>query len=167
MSKQLATPRDPRPSAGAAVNRAAARPDTTADRDAAYRLQFTVGRLARRLRREIDTDLTPSQLTVLSTVHRCGPLTLGELAECERVAPPTITRVVSKLEEQGYLERLPDPGDRRIVRVQVSAKADELVARARRVKADWVLDRLDRLPPRQRRRLLAAVDALEELADME
>ncbi len=165
MSKQLAAPLDPRPAA--APRHGAADHGTAADRDAAYRLQFTVGRLARRLRREIDTDLTPSQLTVLSTVHRCGPLTLGELAECERVAPPTITRVVTKLEEQGYLERLPDPDDRRIVRVRVTAKAEELVARARRAKADWVLDRLDRLPPRQRRRLLAAVDALEQLVDLQ
>ena len=167
MSKQLVAPLDPRPAAGSTHLDTIHEDAAALDRDAAYRLQFTVGRLARRLRREIDTDLTPSQLTVLATVHRCGPLTLGELAECERVAPPTITRVVNKLEEQGYLDRLPDPGDRRIVRVRVTAKAEALVARARLVKADWVLDRLDRLPPRQRRRLLAAVDALEELADME
>lgn len=137
-----------------------------ADPDTAYRLQYAISLLARRLRREIGSGLTPSQLSVLSTVHRNGPLTLGELAECEQVAPPTITRVVSKLEDAGYLQRLPDPDDRRVARVQVTEEARRLVAAARQSKADWVLARLEQLPPAQRRRLLAAVDALEALAEV-
>lgn len=142
-------------------------PERADEFDAAFRLQFAVGRLARLLRREIDSDLTPSQLSVLSAVRREGPLSLGELAESERVAPPTITRVVAKLEEAGYLERLPDPEDRRVVRVRITGKAEQLVADARVRKSRWVLDRLDRLPAGQRRRLLGAVEAFEQLADLE
>jgi DNA-binding MarR family transcriptional regulator len=164
MSKQIArTPqRRTRDRDGVAVGRAG----PAADPDTAYRLQFAVSLLARRLRREIGTGLTPSQLSVLSTVHRSGPLTLGELADCERVAPPTITRVVTKLERAGYLQRLPDPEDRRVVRVQLTDDARRLVLAARQAKADWVLARLGQLPPAQQRRLLAAVDAIEALAEM-
>jgi DNA-binding MarR family transcriptional regulator len=137
------------------------------DPDTAYRLQFAVSLLARRLRREIGLGLTPSQMSVLSTVHSHGPMTLGELAECEQVAPPTITRVVAKLERAGYLERMADPADRRVARVQLTEDARRLVAAARQAKADWVLGRLGRLTEAQQRRLLAAVKDLELLAEME
>jgi DNA-binding MarR family transcriptional regulator len=164
MSKQLARPPQRRsPDRDRVAARSATPP---ADPDTAYRLQFAVSLLARRLRREIGTGLTPSQLSVLSTVHRSGPLTLGELADCEQVAPPTITRVVSKLERAGYLQRLPDPEDRRVARVQLTEDARRLVVAARQAKADWVLARLGQLTPAQQRRLLAAVDAIEALAEM-
>jgi DNA-binding MarR family transcriptional regulator len=164
MSKQLA--RTPQRRSPDSARSTTGRSGTAEDPDTAYRLQFAVSLLARRLRRETGTGLTPSQLSVLSTVHRSGPLTLGELADCEQVAPPTITRVVAKLERAGYLRRLPDPEDRRVARVQLTEDASLLVVAARQAKADWVLARLGQLTPAQQRRLLAAVDAIEALAEL-
>src|SRR4051812_21479400 len=80
----------------------------------AGRLRLSATRLARRLRQEAQTGLSPSQLSALAMVERHGPLTLGALADHEQVAPPTITRVVVKLEADGLLTRQPDPDDRRV-----------------------------------------------------
>src|SRR4051812_42249925 len=80
----------------------------------AARLRLSATRLARTLRRQADTGLSPSQLSALATVERHGPMTLGALAEHENVAPPSVTRVVAKLEGEGLLARRPDPNDRRI-----------------------------------------------------
>lgn len=136
----------------------------TAD-DTAARLQVLTTRLARRLRREANAELTPSQLSVMASIHRNGPVTLGALAECERVAPPTITRVVSKLEADGLVRRLPDPDDRRVARVATTPRGDGLLAESRARKVAWLADRLDRLPARERARITAALDVLERLAD--
>ena len=42
-----------------------------------------------------------------------GPLRLGDLAAAEKIAPSTLTRLVTVLEERGYVERHPVPGDAR------------------------------------------------------
>src|SRR4051794_34738927 len=81
--------------------------------EVAARLRLSATRLARILRQQADLGLTPSQLTALATISREGPLTLGALAETEHVSPPTITKVVEKLEALGFIERHGDPADRR------------------------------------------------------
>ena len=68
------------------------------DEELAARLRLSATRLARRLRQEADAGLTPSQLSALAVIEREGPLTLGALADHEKVAPPSITKVVAKLE---------------------------------------------------------------------
>jgi DNA-binding MarR family transcriptional regulator len=140
-------------------------PKDALDPETAARLQMSTTRLARRLRREAGAQLTPSQLSAMSSIHRHGAVTLGALAEFERVAPPTITRVVAKLEADGLVRRTPDPQDRRVVRVSTTPAGEELVARARSRKVAWLADRLERLPARDRARIEAALDALERLAD--
>src|SRR5688572_8072041 len=86
------------------------------------RLRVAVARLGRRLRQEgvAADELTLSQLSAMATVERLGSVTLGELAAEERVKPPTMTRIVDRLEEGGYLRRTPDASDRRCVRVALS-----------------------------------------------
>ena len=74
----------------------------------ASRLRVSATRLARTLRREAGTGLSPSQLSVLASIDTHGPMTLGTLAGHERVAPPSITRVVTKLEGSGLVSRQPD-----------------------------------------------------------
>src|SRR5690606_1403261 len=70
--------------------------------DELTRLRLAVLRLARRLRQEHAGDLTPSQLSALSCVEREGPLSLRDLAEMERVQPPSISRIVGSLEGEGW-----------------------------------------------------------------
>ncbi len=67
-------------------------------------------RLARRLRHERDNHgLTLSQMSVLGSLYRYGAKTPSELAAQERVKPPSMTRIVSVLEEHGLVVRSPDP----------------------------------------------------------
>lgn len=130
----------------------------------AYRLQLAVTRLARLLRQEVQVTLTSSQASALSTITAHGPLTLGELAERERVAPPSITRMVARLEEDGYVERETDPEDGRVCRVMVTDAAEEMIAEARQRKAAWLLGRMQSLTSDDRDALLAAVESMETLA---
>jgi DNA-binding MarR family transcriptional regulator len=132
----------------------------------AYRLQLAVTRLARLLRQEVQVTLTPSQVSALATIRAQGPITLGDLAERERVAPPSITRMVSLLEEAGYVERSADPEDGRVCRVAVTAAAQEMISEARQRKAEWLVRRMEGLAGADRRALLDAVEAMESLAEL-
>ena len=84
------------------------------------RLRLATMRLARLLRQHDGAALSQSLLSALATVHRCGPMTLGRLAELERVQPPSMTRIVGHLEEKGLMARVPDETDRRVARVSVT-----------------------------------------------
>src|ERR1700747_3152014 len=77
------------------------------------RLRVAIARLSRRLRRHDLAGLTPPQLAALSTVERAGPLRLGDLAAAEGIAPSTLTRLVTALEEMGLVRRHADPRDAR------------------------------------------------------
>lgn len=129
----------------------------------AAHLRITVTRLARLLRRQGDTGLSPSQLSALTSVERHGPLTLGALAEHERVAPPSITKVVAKLEERELVARRADTADRRVVHVSTTGAGRDLLADVRQRKDVWLASRLADLDDDQRARLLAALDVLDEL----
>ena len=130
-------------------------------------LRLSATRLARRLRQESSTGLSPSQLSALAVIDNYGPLTLGALADYERVAPPSITKVVSKLEADGLVVRTPCAEDRRVARVSTSAKGRALVAETRRRKTAWLTSRVQQLDEDQQRRLAQALEVLEALTGPE
>jgi DNA-binding MarR family transcriptional regulator len=137
------------------------RPSTV---EIAASLRLSATRLARRLRQQSDAGLTPSQLSALASIQNEGPMTLGALAEHERVSPPAVTRVVGKLEADELVERAVDPEDRRIWRVSTTRAGDALLAEIRKRKNAWLAARLAQLDDEQRARLADALDVLELLA---
>jgi DNA-binding MarR family transcriptional regulator len=136
-------------------------PDETAE--LAGRLRLAVTRLARQLRQTSDSDLSPTQSAVLATLHHHGPVTLGELAELEKVASPTITKVTGILQERGLVVKVTDPDDRRFVRVELTDEGHALVERTRARKTAWLARQLQDLPPEEIERLAAATEVLEHL----
>src|SRR2546423_14839938 len=90
----------------------------------ATRLRLSATRLARQLRQQSDAGLSPSQLSALATIELHGPVTLGALADHERVAPPSVTKVTAKLEAAGLVRRELDVSDRRVARVSITPAGD-------------------------------------------
>ena len=138
--------------------------DDLDDLEVVARLRLSIARLARRLRQEAGTGLSPSQHSALITIVLHGPLTLGRLARIEQVAPPTITRIAVKLEEDGLVVRTVDPTDRRVSRVQVTAEGERRLEHGRNRRNAWLAERLRTFEPEQRRQLEAALGVLEALA---
>jgi DNA-binding MarR family transcriptional regulator len=130
-------------------------------------LRLVVMRLSRRLRQRADDGITPTLLSALATVDRGGPVTLGELAAAERVAPPSVTEIVSRLEEAGWVSRLVDPDDRRVTRVSVTPRGRRLLERSRARKAAYLARRLRTLGPADRATLGRAADLLQRLLEEE
>lgn len=66
-------------------------------------------------------DLNFSQFLALKRLGEDGPMAPGELARCVHYSPGALTRLLDKLEHSGYLQRVPDPNDRRALRLELTA----------------------------------------------
>ena len=137
---------------------------TAADRSTeAERLRHGVNRLARMLRQQDEGDIGATSTAALATVRTRGPVTLGELASFEQVAPPTMTKVVEKLESRGFVTRRVDPDDRRVARLSVTAAGARYLDRSRARRTAWLAARLGELEPDQVAQLQGAIELLEAI----
>jgi DNA-binding MarR family transcriptional regulator len=129
----------------------------------ASRLRLTVMRLSRRLRQHAAGDVTPSQLSALAVLVNDGPMTLRELAEAERVQPPSVTRIVDSLSERELVERRPDEHDRRVTWVAATTGGRKLVDQVRRRRDSYLAERLRTFDADERALLARAAPLLERL----
>src|SRR5258708_3141548 len=133
-------------------------------------MRISVSRLARRLRVERlglggpETALSDIQLAALAALERKGSMTPGELAEHEKVQPPSMTRGIAVLEERGRVLREPHSTDRRQVLLTVPQNGRDLVQRVRRRREAWLAQRLQELTPEERQILRQAAPILEKIS---
>ena len=144
---------------------------TRTDAGLATAMRISVSRLARRLRVEQrvgvggpETALSDIQLAALAALERHQAMTPGELADYEKVQPPSMTRVIAVLEERSLVQRSAHPTDRRQVVLTVTAEGRALVTRVRRRKEAWLAQRLQELSPDELATLRAAAPILEKLS---
>ena len=115
------------------------------------------------MRHQDDGDLGATATAALATVRKRGSLTLGELAACEQVSPPTMTKVVEKLESRGFVTRRVDPHDRRVARVTVTTAGTRYLEHSRARRTAWLAARLGELDPGQRAQLTSTIELLEAI----
>jgi DNA-binding MarR family transcriptional regulator len=142
---------------------------TRSDAGLATALRISVSRLARRLRAErfakgLEPGLSDTQLAALASLERHSAMTPGELADHEKVQPPSMTRVIAALEELGLIMRAPHATDRRQVVLTVTDRGREVVHQSRRLREEWLAKRLRELTPQERAALRAAAPILEKLS---
>lgn len=140
------------------------------DAGLATAMRISITRLARRLRVErlglggSEAILSDIQLAALAALERHDAMTPGELAEHEKVQPPSMTRVIAVLEERGLVRRAAHPTDRRQVILTVTQQGRDLVQLVRRRREAWLAQRMQELTPAERATLLAAAPILEKLS---
>ncbi|MDP9395138.1 MAG: MarR family transcriptional regulator [Actinomycetota bacterium] len=140
-------------------------PSMTRTAQLSSELRISVMRLARRLRAErADTSLSLNQLATLVTLDRHGALTPNELAGHEKVQPPSMTRILTALEERGLVARAPHPTDGRQRLVSLTDEARTMLREDRRRRDAWLACRLAELTPEERAVLHRAAPILERLA---
>ena len=136
------------------------------DTGLASELRLSVMRFSRRLRneREPDNSLSVPALSALGILFREGECTIGALARTERVQPPSMTRTVNCLVEEGYAVRRPHHTDGRQVLVDLTEKGREILLADRRRRDAWLARRLRELTPDERALLRAAAPLIQRLA---
>jgi DNA-binding MarR family transcriptional regulator len=127
------------------------------------RLRLTILRMSRRLRQEAVGDVTASQQSALASIRLSDAPSLGELAAIERIAPPSMTRIVARLEEQGLVRRRPDVADRRVSRLEITEAGEALLAEIRSRRDAYLADRLRRLSKDELETISQALPLFERL----
>src|SRR6202050_5852253 len=128
--------------------------ETRSDAGLASALRISVTRLARRLRAEraahglpVLSELSDTQMGALGTLVAHGAMTPGELAEHEKVQPPSMTRVIAVLEQHGLVTRSAHATDKRQVMLTATDAGRELVYQSRRVWSGFFVARGQEVMP--------------------
>ncbi|KAB1909801.1 MarR family transcriptional regulator [Micromonospora sp. AMSO31t] len=131
----------------------------------APQLRDAITRLNRRVRQARPVgDLTVTQLSALTSLRLAGALTPRELADIERVQPPTMTKIVAKLEERGLVQRTPHPTDGRQVILAATEGGQAVLDQFERARNEWLASRLAALTEEERDTLRRAADILQGIA---
>ena len=142
----------------------AAAKGTTAE--LASQLRPSLLRLTRIVRNQrADMSVTLTQLSAMGTLFKRGPMSAGELAGCERVQPPSMTKVLASLEERGLVRRETHPTDRRQVIVGITDAGVALLDSERRSRDAWLTQHLSGLTADERSLLRKVIPVLDKLAE--
>lgn len=132
----------------------------------AARLRIAVARLSRRIRPTAAAgSLTTTEVDVLVGIDRHGPLRLSDLAGFSGLNPTMLSRVIPRLESAGLMRRLMAEGDKRVCRVETTAKGRRLLEHIRSERNDALSRLLRDLDSPKREALAVALPVLEELAE--
>jgi DNA-binding MarR family transcriptional regulator len=128
---------------------------------------FTLGELSRLVRAYADRQaarygITRAQWAVLAKVERFEGLKQSELAEQMEMQPITLTRLVDRLCDNGWIERRSDETDRRVNRLYLRKAARPLLAKLNGLKSELTATALEGINSADAHRLLAQLEAIKE-----
>ncbi len=112
-------------------------------------------------------EISLTAASTLSTLDRTGSRRLTDLAVIEEVTQPSMSVLVTGLEQAGLAERGPDPADRRVVLVALTAAGADYIRARRQAGAATFADLIDKLPAAEAAALAAAVPALNRLRELD
>jgi len=122
--------------------------------------------LLRHLRREDDASaLSAPRLSALSVAVFGGPVTLGQLAKAEQVKPPTMTRIVTGLENDGLVRREGDKRDKRLTRIHATARGQKVLMAGRARCVELLARAVEKLGAKELADLQRGGQLLRELID--
>ena len=128
-------------------------------------LRTAVMQAARRIRSERgEVGLSDPQYTVLVWLTKRGPLTPGQLAELERIQPPSMTRTVNGLVDLGLVAKDEHPTDGRQVVVSLTEAGVAEIRETRRRRDAWLTEHLSTMTPDERATLATAAELLRRIA---
>jgi len=128
---------------------------------------FTLGEVQRMMRAYADRQaarygITPAQWAVLAKVERTEGLKQSELAEQMEMQPITLTRLIDKLCDNGWIERRGDDNDRRVNRLYLRKAARPLLGKLAGLRSELTATALDGINPTDAHRLLTQLDLIKE-----
>ncbi|HZV27236.1 MAG TPA: MarR family transcriptional regulator [Acidothermaceae bacterium] len=110
--------------------------------------------------------LSLTALSTLATLEQTGPRRLTELALAEEITQPSMTSLVTQLEQLGFAERRRDPADARVVLVAITRAGRQLVRERRRAGAQTLTELIDKLDEQDIAELHVALPALRRLLEI-
>jgi DNA-binding MarR family transcriptional regulator len=122
--------------------------------------------LAASIIRRRSRTLSLTALSTLATLESTGPRRLTDLAVAEEVTQPSMTSLVTQLEQLGFAERRRQRDDARVVLVAITRAGRQLIRERRRVGAQGLTAWIDKLDEQEAAELNAALPALRRLIEV-
>lgn len=130
----------------------------------AERLRQTIGSFVRAIRLQAETPTT-SQSETLALLEKNGPLSVAELAGFRKVKHQSMRLVVSQLEGNGLVGRLPNPADGRSQLLSITAKGQDQLSQSREIRTSKIASLIDsKLSDQEKQTLQAAIGIIERLS---
>jgi MarR family transcriptional regulator, transcriptional regulator for hemolysin len=128
---------------------------------------FALGEVQRLMRAYADKEasrygITRAQWAVLAKVERTEGMKQTELAEQLEMQPITLTRLIDKLCDNGWIERRGDDNDRRVNRLYLKKAARPLLGKLAGLKAEITAAALAGISPAEAERLVAQLESIKE-----
>jgi MarR family transcriptional regulator, transcriptional regulator for hemolysin len=128
---------------------------------------FTLGELQRVVRLYADKQaarygITRAQWAVLAKVERTEGLKQSELAEQMEMQPITLTRLIDRLCDNGWIERRGDETDRRVNRLHLRKAARPLLGKLSGLRSELTATALEGITPADAHRLLSQLETIKE-----
>lgn len=133
----------------------------------AAEIRAIAGKLKRKLREQGgQTDLRPSQVSVLLRIEKDGPSAVSTLARAEGMRPQSMSAIIASLLEAGLVSGSPDPNDGRQTLMSLSRKCQKLFREGRAARQDWLTTTIQKkLSSLEQERLASAVELLARLIE--
>ncbi|VIO80633.1 Transcriptional regulator SlyA [Bradyrhizobium ivorense] len=128
---------------------------------------FTLGEVFRLIRVYADKEaarygITRAQWAVLAKVERSEGMKQTELAELLEMQPITLTRLIDKLCDNGWIERRSDENDRRVNRLYLKKAARPLLGKLTGLRSELTATALEGISPTESHRLLTHLESIKE-----
>jgi MarR family transcriptional regulator for hemolysin len=128
---------------------------------------FALGEVQRLMRAYADKEaarygITRAQWAVLAKVERSEGMKQTELAEQLEMQPITLTRLIDKLCDNGWIERRGDSTDRRVNRLYLKKAARPLLGKLAGLKSEITATALEGISPAEAERLVAQLESVKE-----
>lgn len=113
-----------------------------------------------------ESGLTTPQIMLMATLSKHGSMKISELSEKLKLSNSTISGIVDRLENQGYVERVRNKEDRRVVHVSISEKSSKLTHSAihEKLEADLTM-KLDKAKPGEIEDIVKGLETLKSLLE--
>lgn len=136
----------------------------------AERLMTSITSLRRAVRRQVrlkvpGEPLRGAQIELLRTVEQRPGIGVAAAARALHLAGNSVSTLVNQLVEDGMLQRRVDPADRRAVRLELTAVAQQRLTNWRRTRTEFVASALETLSPDDRNAIEAALPAFDRLLE--
>ncbi len=110
-------------------------------------------------------NLTESQVAMLESVAKSGPLPVGEIAQSAGLAQPTVTRMLNTLENREIVRRVPSARDDRVVLVELTTQGARLWQEKHALLREFQRDALQRFAPERRPEVVAMLGELVRIIE--
>ena len=123
-------------------------------------------RLTRLASRDVSA-LPHAAMRLMGRLDELGPTRISELAKADRCSQPTMSNLVQRQEENGWVRREPDPADSRASLISLTPAGRAELDRARHEAGQAIAIRLRQLPPADLETLRAAVTVVHQILTLE